>query len=61
MSLYDPEGEIKDLFVDRFSSLVPFRNHPYNKETECIKHKTRRSPHAIRPKTSSKEERYFSP
>jgi hypothetical protein len=58
----DPEGAIKELFVDRFSCVIPFRDHPLNKETEVIKRVTRKA-RILRKKTklAKKEERFFSP
>jgi hypothetical protein len=60
--LDDHEAQIKELFVDKFSCVVPFREHPYNKETECVK-KVSRNNHVIkRPKTTHVEsEKTFSP
>jgi hypothetical protein len=36
--LKDYEREIKELLIKKFSFIVPFREHPLNKETGVIKH-----------------------
>jgi len=61
-ALEDPEAEINDLFVEKYSSLIPFREHPINKEIECIKNVSR----GLRIKGSDKiinslHEKNFSP